>query len=70
MTQPTTIGGDSVAWIVAYDGGPQSQKQYADDPDAAFDAGKALILELMAKYCGEPHHLYPDKSKWTVRISF
>lgn len=64
----TVVGGDYVAWCVAYDERPQSQKQYAGNDDDALAAGKALIAELKAAYCGEPHHLYPDSTKWTVRI--
>ena len=64
----TVVGGDCVGWCVAYDERPQSQKQYAANDDAAVAEGKAIIAELKAKYCGEPHHLYPDPTKWTVRI--
>lgn len=64
------VGGDYVPWVVAYDERPQSQKQYAANDDEAIAAGKALIAELKAKYCGEPCHLYPDASKWTVRLFY
>jgi len=64
----TVVGGDYVPWRVVYDGRPQSQKQYAANDDAAVAAGNALVAELKAAYCGEPHHLYPNRQLWTIRI--
>jgi hypothetical protein len=62
------VGGDYVGWCVAYDERPQSDKQYADNAEQAIAQGTALIAELKAKYCGHPCYLYPDATKWTVRI--
>lgn len=64
----TVVGGDYVPWRVVYDDRPQSQKQYAENDDAAVAAGKALIAELKAQYCGEPHHLYAEPQLWAIRI--
>lgn len=64
----TVIGGNYVGWCVAYDERPQSDKRYAANDDEALAKGKALIAELKAKWAGHPCYLYPDASKWTVRI--
>ncbi len=61
------IGGAYVPWCVAYDEVPKSGKDYADNEDAAIEAGKALIAKIRAECCGHPLYLYPD-DKWTVRI--
>jgi hypothetical protein len=62
------IGDMLTGWCVVYDGRPQSEKHYADTAVDAEAAGRALIAELKAKWCGHPCYLYPDSSKWEIRI--
>lgn len=62
------IGGDYVAWRIAYNDVPQSQKDYAINDGDAIEAGKALVAKLKVECCGYPHYLYPDSTKWTVQI--
>ena len=63
------IGGDYVGWRVYYDGSPQMfAKQYADTEALAIEEGTAYIQSLKDTCCGHPLYLYPDTTKWEIRI--
>lgn len=62
------IGGDYISWQLFYDGRPQGQKEYADTEYEGEEAAKEKCAELKAQYQGYPCYLYPDDSKWEIRI--
>jgi hypothetical protein len=64
------IGGDYVSWRLYYDDRPQGGTEYADSEEEAVSAGRLLCSRLKREFCGWPCYLYPDNSKWEVRVYF
>lgn len=62
------IGGEFICWQLFYDGRSQGRIENADNDAQAIDAAKAEMNKLIEKFAGFPCYLYPDKSKWEVRI--
>lgn len=66
-TNGVVIGGNSVAWKIAYDGKEQQTfKSYSDNYEQAMIDAQNLINEKDKEYC-----LFKEKyskSKWTVNI--
>lgn len=68
VTSGAIVGGEYTPWAIFYDGRQQAQKQYSPTEDAAIDDGKKAIEKLKSEYCHYPFYLYPDVSKWEIRI--
>jgi hypothetical protein len=62
------IGGNFVSWQLFYDGRHQSGLQYADNSELAESQARSQVAEMRAKYKDEFKRLYPDESKWEMRI--
>ncbi len=58
----------NMEWQLFYDGRPQSRQMKADDEDFAMSAAKKKKRELLAKLGGYPCYLFPDDSKWEMRL--
>lgn len=68
VTSGVIVGGDSIPYAIFYDGRQQGRKKYAETEEKAIETGKEEIAQLKHEYCGYPHYLYHDVSKWEIRI--
>lgn len=62
------VGGDYMGWQIFYDGRPQSQKYYADSEEEALTLAKTKIETRKQQFYGYPCYLYPDPTKWEIRL--
>lgn len=63
------IGGDFLTGRVFYDGREQRyQAFYADTEEELIAQAREFVEEMKAKFKDSPCYLYPDDSKWELRI--
>jgi|GEM_PF-6305469 len=62
------VGGNTLRCAVVYDNRKQSDYYLTDTEEEAITKGKEIITDLKKQYKCYPCYLYPDDTKWEIRI--